>query len=243
MVAVPAQGALQSLLVALPRQGALAPVARLRSPMWAAVLPISIVIGTFGPICYPWFASALVVLAAATTPLLAAVAMLGVVRIGRAVLVGTMPALALGIVIASGTAQQLSLTVVTALGCLTVGVTLTRLIPPGWLLLGVALMAVVDVLFLTVGIGQASDASMAIANAQFGGPHFDQAAVGCIGIDFPDLMLAGVLGGFVAGMRVQRRAAMTMWGLATAAAMLVPILTWVPATVPTALTFGLLRMV
>ena len=241
MVAVLGLAVLQSLLVALPRRTALAPLTRLRSPIWAAALPGSIVIGTFGPLWHPSFAHALVVLAAVVTPLLAVVAMLGVVRMQRALLAGTASALALGTVLASGTTQQLSLSIVTALGCLTVGVTLTRLIPPRWLLLGVALMAVVDALFLSVGIGQASAASMALAQAHFRGPRFDEAVVGWLTIDFPDLVLVGVLAGFVAGMHVQRRAAMTLGVLAVASGMLVPVVVWVPATIPPALTFALLR--
>jgi hypothetical protein len=38
---------LQGALIALPRANALEPLARLRSPAWAAVLPGSIIVGTF----------------------------------------------------------------------------------------------------------------------------------------------------------------------------------------------------
>jgi hypothetical protein len=242
MMAGPGLAALECSLVALPRRGALAPLARLRSPLWATALPGSIVVGTFGPLWLPSFAHALVVLAAITVPLLAAVATLGVVRMRPAVLAAGVPALALGTLLASGTVHQLSMSMVTALGCLTVGVTLTRLVPPRWLLVGVALMAVLDALFLAVGIGEASVASMACAASAFSGPHFDHAAVGWITVDFPDLVLAGVLGGFVAGMQFQRRAALTLALLATGAEMLVPVVRFVPATVPIALTFGLLAL-
>jgi hypothetical protein len=241
-LAVPGLAVLECLLVALPRRGALAPLARLNSPMWAAALPGSIVIGTFGPLWHPSFACALVVLATVTVPLLAVIAMIGIVRMPRALLVCTATALTLGPVLASGTVRQLSLSIVTALGCLTVGVTLTRLIPPRWLLVGVALMAIVDALFLTVGIGQAAVASMDTADRLVRGPHFDHATVGWISLDFPDLVLAGVLGGFVAGVRVQRRAAMTLALLAMGSEMLVPVVKFMPATVPIALTFGLLSV-
>ena len=59
-------------LVALPRADALAQLHRLRSPAWAALLPGSILIGTFGPLAAPSMARALVVLAAVATPALAA---------------------------------------------------------------------------------------------------------------------------------------------------------------------------
>jgi hypothetical protein len=242
VLAVLGLAVLESLLVALPRRGALAPLARLRSPLWATALPGSIVIGTFGPIWHPSFACALVVLATVTMPLLAVVAMVGVVRMPRPLLVCTATALTLGLALASGTVRELSLSIVTALGCLAIGVTLTRLIPPRWLLVGVALMAIVDAFFLTVGIGQAAVASMDTADRLVRGPHFDHATVGWISLDFPDLVLAGVLGGFVAGLRLQRRAAMTLALLAMGSEMLVPVLRFVPATIPIALTFGLLSV-
>jgi hypothetical protein len=239
MMAVPGLAALEAALVALPPRGALARLAGLRSGLWAAALPGSIVIGTVGPLWLPSFAHVLVLLAAVATPLLAVVAMAAVIRIRPALLVGTVLALALGTMLATGTVHQLSMTIVTALGCLTVGVTLTRVIPPRWLLVGVAVMAVVDTFFLSVGIGQQSVAAVTSAAQQFPGPHFDCAAVGRITVDFPDLVLAGVLGGFVAGLRVQRRAALA---LATAVDMLLPLVRFVPATVPIALTFGLLAI-
>ncbi|MGH2875631.1 MAG: hypothetical protein ACRDLV_05215, partial [Solirubrobacteraceae bacterium] len=66
--------------MALPRQAALERVRRLRSPAWAAMLPGSIAIGTFGVLAAPSSAFVLVLVAAVTTPLLAALAIAFVTR-------------------------------------------------------------------------------------------------------------------------------------------------------------------
>jgi hypothetical protein len=234
---------LQSALVALPRAGALAPLARMRSPAWAAVLPATIVIGTFTPLWHHCLATVLVIAAAVVTPLLAIVAIVAVARTPRALLVtGPALALALAAVISRATAGQLTISLVTGLGCLSLGVALARLIPRKWLIIGVVLMAAVDVLLLASGVGEAAAGSMARASADFHGPQFTQAAVGGDTIDYPDLVLAGVLGGAVAGEPTQRRAAVTLALLAPAWDSLLAVVRLVPATVPIALTLVLLAV-
>jgi hypothetical protein len=54
--------------VALPRAGALARLARLRSPAWAALLLGAILIGTFPPLWQPCTATGLVLAAAVVWP-------------------------------------------------------------------------------------------------------------------------------------------------------------------------------
>lgn len=119
------------------------------------------------------------------------------------------------------------------------GVALTRLIPRRWLLVGVALMWFVDVLLLAAGIGQPAAALMEHATARLHGPAFDSATVGPGTVDYPDLVLAAVLGGFVAGYASQRRAALTLTLLAAAFGMLLAVIDTLPATVPIALTLVL----
>jgi hypothetical protein len=226
----------QSSLVALPRPGALASLTRLRAPAWAALLPGSIVIGTALPLWHHSLAMAIVALAAATTPLLAAVAVLRVMRGRRLLLVAAAPVVLATAVFAHGLARQLSLTALTALAALAVGVTLTRLIPPRWLVVGIGLMAALDALLLANGVGGSAAGSLATATASFHGPALDQAAVGPATMDYPDLVLAAVLGGAVAGTPVQRRAAATMTLLAAATGMCLAVVSIVPSTVPVALT-------
>jgi hypothetical protein len=237
LLALFALSMLKGSLVAMPRAGALARLSRLRSPAWAAVLPGSLVIGTFGPLWRPSFASALVLLAAIATPLLAMVAAIAVARGGRVLPLAAALAVGFAAMLGRGPVGELSSTLLTAVGCLALGVALTRLIPGRWLLAGVVLMCAMDVLLLGVGLGQPAAGLMADASARFHGPAFDSATVGTITIDFPDLVLAGVLGGFVAEHPVRRRAAVTLALLVAAFGMLIPVVHMLPATVPIALTF------
>jgi hypothetical protein len=230
---------LKSVLVGLPRPGALAFLGRLRSPAWAAVLPGAIVIGTFLPLWHSGLATALVIAAAVATPLLAIVAILGVARTPRALLIASAVELVLVAVISRTTAGQLTTSLLTALGAMAAGVALTRLVPGRWLLAGVVGMAAVDVFLLAIGVGVTSADSMAAASAQFHGPAFTQATAGNLTVDYPDLVLAGVLGGTVAGKPMQPRAAVTLALLAATWGMLLALFPIVPATPPIALTFVL----
>jgi hypothetical protein len=240
-VAVVALAILEGVLVALPRAGALEHLGRLRSPAWAAFLPGLIVVGTFGVLAVPSLAVALVVLAGVATPLLAVVAVLGVVR-GRRVaplLAGVALAVAAGFM--SGWASKLSESMLTALGCLTLGAALVRLIPRRWIFAGVLAMCAVDVALLASGLGQTASDLVATATAHVHGPVFDQAEIGPISTDYPDLLLAAVLGGAVAGQAEQSRAAVLVAVLAAAYGMLLPFANdALPATVPVAVTFLLL---
>jgi hypothetical protein len=92
--AVIALATLEGGLVALPRADALAPLKTLRSPAWAALLPGSILAGTFLLLAMPSMAFGLVVLAGVLTPALAAIAVLEVVRGPRTALVLAASALA-----------------------------------------------------------------------------------------------------------------------------------------------------
>lgn len=223
--------------MALPRADALARLNRLRSPAWAALLPGSILIGTFGPLAAPSTARALVVLAALATPALAAVAILGVVRGPRLALIAAGLALAVGAAHVTGWLGETSDSLVTALGCLSLGAALVRLIPIRWMLVGVVCMCAVDVVLLMSGAGESASTVMSGATASVHLPAFDQASFGPIATDYPDLVLAGVLGGFLGGHRYQGRAAILLIVLAAGSGMLLPIVGWLPATVPVTVAF------
>jgi hypothetical protein len=240
VIGVLALAILEGSLVALPKADALARLSRLRSPAWAAILPGSILVGTFAPLWQSSLAFALVLLATLATPLLAVLAAVGVAHGRRALLLTAALALLAGAAIDSGPVGRLSSSIVTALGCLSVGVALTRLIPRRWLLIGVVLMCFVDVLLLAAGVGQPAAALMAHAAARVREGAFGSASVGLVTVDYPDLVLAAVLGGFVAGHALQRRAALTLTLLAAASGMLLAVVDPIPATVPITLTFVLL---
>lgn len=234
---------LQGALVALPRGDALASLRRLRSPAWAAALPGCIVVGTFGPLGTHSFALGMLLLAAVATPLLAGVAVFGVVRGPRAAL------LALGLItavlatFAGGISGQLSATALTALGALAIGSALARLIPCGWILAGFACMCAIDVALLASGIGQSAATVIDQAAAHVPGPVFDNAHVGRVVLDYPDLVLAAALGGFVSGQKGQLCAAALVTVLAAASLVLAPPHAVWPATIPVAATVIALRTV
>jgi hypothetical protein len=239
--AVVALAVLEGALVALPRADALEALRRLRSPAWAALLPGSILLGTFGPLAFPSLAPALVVVAGVATPLLATVALVAVARGPRQALLIIALVLTLVAALISGWEGQLSASVLTALGCLALGAAVVRLIPPRWVLIGVVGMAVADLALLASGVGHSAGVIMAAATANVHGPVFDQAGVGHVSTDYPDLVLAAMLGGFLAGRHQQWAAAVLVSIIAAGFGMLLPIGSGLPATVPIALTFVILE--
>jgi hypothetical protein len=241
LVAVVVLATLEGGLVALPRPDALGQLGRLRSPLWALLLPGSIIVGTFGVIAWPSMAPALVILGAVATPLLTAIAMVAVTRGPRAPLLLTGAALAVLAVTAVGWTAQLSATLFTALGCMTLGVAVARLVPGRWVLAGAICMCILDVSLLAQGVGHSATVLMNHANAHAHGPTFDRARLGPVATDYPDLALAGFLGGSLANDHIQRRAALLLTALVAAYGMLLPIIHTLPATVPIAVVFILCR--
>jgi hypothetical protein len=233
---------LEAALVFVPRAASFRCLERLRSPFWTLVLPGSIIVGTFGLIALPWTASTTLVVAAVTTPLLALVAIASVVR-GRS-LIGPL-AIVAGVcaVLATGLAGQLGASVITALACLTVGVTLQRLIPGRWLLVGVVAMAVTDIVLLESGAGYHQTMLLAAAANNFHGPHFTGARVGGTTIGYPDLFLAALLGAALAGSRLQRGAAVLLGVLVVAYDSLLAPGVLLPATVPIAVTLVIVSLI
>jgi hypothetical protein len=226
-------GALQGVLVALPRPPGSDAWARLRSPAWALVLPGSLLVGTFGVLALPSFATVLAVLAAITTPVLAALAVLNFVRGRRVGWFVAVPALGAGLVSHWSLPADLAASILTALGCLTVGAVLVRLSPLKWLAAAIAAMCVVDVVLLATGVGQSSAALMesALSNSRL--PEFHQAQLGAVSKDYPDLVLTAVLGSMLAGKAaLQRTAAVLVAVLASANGLLFLVADMLPATVP-----------
>lgn len=236
VIALLALAMLEGSLVALPRARALARLARLQSPAWAAVLPGFILAGTFVPLWSHGLASVIVVVSAVATPLMALVAAVSVAR-GRRPLLLLAIVIAVGVVLIVGKEGAVASSVVTAFGCMAMGVALVRLIPRPWLVLAVVATAFLDATLLVMHVGQPAAALMAHATAHLHGRAFDQAIFGSVTIDYPDLVLAGALGGFVAGEPLQRRAAVGVTVLAATSAMLLAVMRIVPETVPTALIF------
>jgi hypothetical protein len=232
---------MQGAIVALPHPAALERLGRLRSPAWALVAPGSILVGTFGVLALPLLASGLAVLAQIATPVLAAIAVMAVVH-GRQRTLLLVPA-ALGVVAAAGSgwAGELAASLLTALGCLTLGAALVRLTPVRWLYLGVLSMAAVDVLLLAVGVGQPAAALLREALGSTLQPTLDRAELGHFSVDYPDLVLAAVLGAIVAERAMQQPAALLVTTSAAAYGALFAFAYVLPATVPLALVLVLVE--
>lgn len=226
---------LEGGLVILPHAAPFQRLTRLRSPLWTAVLPGSIMVGTFGVLAVPSSASTTILVAAITTPLLALLAVTSVVRARWLVLL--LAAVAAGLAgFATGGPGQIGSAVITALACLTIGATLQRLIPSRWLLAGVVAMAVVDIALLASGIGYHQTVVLAAAARSFRGPQFTGARIGGTTIGYPDLFLAALLGTSLAGRRAQWAAGLLLAVLVVAYDSLLSPGMLLPATVPIAVT-------
>jgi hypothetical protein len=232
---------IQGAIVALPHPAALQRLGRLRSPAWALVAPGSILVGTFGVLALPLLASGLAVLAEIATPVLAAIAVMAVVH-GRKRSLLLVP-LALGVVAVaqSGWTGEIAASLLTALGCLTLGAAFVRLTPTRWLYVGVLSMVVVDVVLLALGIGQPAAALLREALGSTSQPVFDRAELGRFTTDYPDLVLAAVLGAIVADRAIQQSAALVVAISAAAYGVLFAFANTLPATVPLAVVFVLVE--
>ena len=224
---------IQGILVLLPRPAASARWGRLRSPAWALVLPVSLVIGTFGVLDVPHGATELGVVAALATPVFVVLAVFTVVRGPRWAWLAALPVLAAGV--ALHWPPQLAATLLTALGCLTVAAALVRLTPLPWLAAGIAAMCVVDVVLLGAGVGAPAAHQLEIALKHSPLPEFHRAQIGSMNRDYPDLVLAAVLGTALAGHARQLTAAVLVTVLASANGLLFLFADILPGTVPLAL--------
>ena len=241
VIAYVALAAIEGMLVALPSATALGRLRRLRSPLWALVPPAALLFGTFGLLAFPSLATGLALLAAIATPALAAIAVVAVIH-GRHPSLLVVPLLLGAIaVVGSGWLGQLAASLLVALGCLTVGAALVAVAPGRWLHLGVLCVCVVDVLMLVLGVGQPSAALLDHALDSGPLPTFHRAHLGPITKDYPDLVLAAVLGGIVAGRAIQQRTAVLVGILAAAYGGLFAVADMLPATVPTALVLILVE--
>lgn len=226
---------LQGALVALPRQDALLRLTSLRSPIWALVLPGMIVVGTFGLVLVPSGAIDLLIVATFATPLLAALAAVAVIRkhLNWAAFLLTAAA---GVCasLCHGIVGQVAASLVTACGAMLVGAVIVRLLPGKWLLAGVGVMCLIDVLLMNFGVGRLSSHLLDYAADQFHGPTFDEAHIGMITTEYPDVLLAAVIGAFVAGRPDQRHTALLVFGCVGPYDLLLLCFNTIPATPPLA---------
>ena len=225
---------IEGALVVLPSRRALGRLTRLRSPAWAAAGPAALIVGTFGVLALPPFAIGLAVLAMIATPVLSAIAVVAVVHGRRRALLLVPLMLGLAAVAGRGWTGDLAASLLTALGCLTLGAAVVRLTPTRWLLVGVLTMAAVDILLLATHVGQPAAELLKGALESSPLPVFHRAHLGPMSKDYPDLVLAAVVGSIFAGRGIQHRAAAAVTILAAAFGLLFAVADMLPATVPLA---------
>jgi uncharacterized membrane protein len=236
--------ALQAGVVAAPRP---APrfelVNRLRSRWWALIPVGSIVAVIFAIRFASGTATGLTYLALVAVPPLAAAALAWAARgptkwprarVGGAVAVA-------GLLFALATLERSSLVgqgaaaLLSALSCVTLGVLLAAVTPPGWLKVGIIAMAAADTWLVVSDVLQAPNATLVAAAPVAHLPQLQSETFGSVSLGYGDLFVAGLLGAVLAGNRsTQRWAALLTLLLASAMDVLFLVLNELPATVPVA---------
>ena len=230
--------AVQAGCVAAPRRPPQVPsIERLSGPAWA-VVPIASIIGVIFAIRYvSSTATGLTYLALVAVPILAAAALgwaargsrpwLALVAVPLFVLAWTSRTTLVG----EGAAALLS-----ALSCVTLGVLLAAVTPPGWLKFGILAMAAADTWLVLSDLLQAPNTTLVAAAPGGGLPQLQSELFGSVSMGYGDLFVAAVLGAVLAREgRQQWPVALLTLVLAGAFDLLFFVLNELPATVPVAL--------
>jgi hypothetical protein len=188
-------------------------------------------------------ATGLTYLAVVAVPPLAAAALAWAVRGGRTslrrtawsiVVTAALFAIAWGFhrSLAGGAAAAL----LSGLSCVTLGVLLAAVAPPGWLKLGIVAMAAADTWLVVSDLLQAPNATLIAAHPAGGLPQLQGELFGTVTMGYGDLFVAALLGAVLASdPRRQRGAALLTLVLAALFDLLFLAVAELPATVPVAL--------
>ncbi|HEX3173246.1 MAG TPA: hypothetical protein VHQ43_03385 [Solirubrobacterales bacterium] len=231
---------LQAGLVALPRAWRFAWLDRFRSPWWALVPALSIVV-VIGVVALEGeSATALSWLALVAVPPFAALALGWLVRGARPEwAAAAIPLFVLAWASPGSLLGEAAATALTALGCIGLGWLLVAVAPAPWLRLGIYAMAAVDTWFVATELLQAPNAVLSAA-APAGLPRLQAVHFGSALMGFGDLFVAALLGCLLAGSsRLQLRAAALVAVLALSFDLLFLAVDTLPATVPVALALVL----
>ncbi|MFZ0039937.1 MAG: hypothetical protein WAK93_01405, partial [Solirubrobacteraceae bacterium] len=232
--------AVQAGVVAAPRRPPrIAWMERLSGPVWAIVPIASIVLVIFAIRFLSSTATALTWLALIAIPILAAVALGWAMRGSRPWLaLLAVPLFALAWVSRTTLVGEGAETLLAALSCVTLGVLLATVTPPGWLKLGILAMAGADVWLVLSDLLQAPNTSLITAAPLPGSglPQLQSELFGSISLGYGDLFVAGLLGAVLARQgRAQWPMALLTFALAGLFDLLFFVLNELPATVPVAL--------
>jgi hypothetical protein len=245
----------QALLVALPRPRRFAWLDAFRSPWWALVPALSIVVVIGIVALESESATALSWLALVAVPPFAALALGWLVRGGEpAWAAAVVPLFALAWAAPDALIGEAAATALTALGCVGLGWLLVSVAPGRWLKLGIYAMAAIDTWFVAADLLQGPNAVLsAAAPAEL--PRLQVVHFGAAQMGFGDLFAAAVLGCLLAipadgpkrgaglpfSARRQRRGALLVAVLALAFDLLFFAVDTLPATVPVALALAVLE--
>lgn len=247
---------LQAGLVALPQPWRSPWLDRFRSPWWALVPALSIVV-VIGVVALAGeSATVLSWLALAAVPPFAALALARLVRGARTEWAfAVLPLFALAWAGPGSLIGEAAATALTALGCLGLGWLLVSVAPASWLKLGIYAMAVVDTWFVAAELLQGPNAVLTAATPA-GLPRLQAIHFGTAVMGFGDLFVAATLGCLLAlpadgpiydvyrrkSARRQRFAALLVAVLALAMDLLFFAVDTLPATVPVAVALAIVDL-
>jgi hypothetical protein len=193
-VSIATLGLLQAALVALPQPRWFGSLDRFRSPWWALVPGLSIVV-VIGIVAWEGeTATVLSWLALVAVPPFAALALGWLVRGGRPEwALAVVPLFALAWASQDSLAGETAATVLTALGCVGLAWVLVSVAPARWLVLGIYAMAAVDAWLVAADLLQGPNAVLtAAAPSDF--PRLQVVHFGDAVMGFGDLFVAATLG-------------------------------------------------
>jgi hypothetical protein len=230
--------ALQAGVVAAPRVAPrIAQLDRVSGRGWAIVPIASIVVVVFAIRFISDTATGLTYLALIAVPVLAAVG-LGCAARGATPIaaVGAIPLFVLAWVAKTSLVGEAAGAVLSALSCVTLGVLLGAVTPPGWLKLGIIAMAGADTWLVLSDLLQAPNAALIAAHPPAGLPQLQSEIFGTVSMGYGDLFVAGLFGAVLArDIRAQRTAALITFAIAACFDLLFLVISELPATVPVAL--------
>jgi hypothetical protein len=233
----------QGATVLGPSGRAVAALERVRSPLWAAIPPLSVLAFVLvARLAEHASGQALTYLALFAVPVLAALALGWSARSAHgprpfaALLVA--PLFALAWVDRGGLMGEAAAVALSALSCVTLGVLLAAVTPARWLVVGIVLMALADTALVVSDLLQRPNDVLNAAHPAAHLPRLQSASFGDAVMGYGDLFVAGVLGGLLAAVgnrRRQLRGAVLVAGLALGFDLLFFAVNELPATVPVAL--------
>jgi hypothetical protein len=230
--------ALQAATVAAPR-AITRPgwMERFHGRGWALVPIGSIVVVVFAIRYVSDTATGLTWLALIAVPILAAVALGWAARGARLPLaVLAIPLFVLAWALKTSLVGEASAALLSALSCVTLGVLLAAVTPPGWLKAGIVLMAAADSWLVISDLLQAPNATLVAASPPAGLPQLQSELFGTVSMGYGDLFVAALLGAVLAARwRRQWQAALLTLVIAGLFDLLFLVISELPATVPVAL--------